>query len=77
MRPISEDEQRQMMMQMAAQQAELQKAAAGANTSTALQEAPADGFVEDDPSTWGNPSRNDKCPCGSGKKFKHCHGSLS
>ncbi|GLO72151.1 protein translocase subunit SecA [Phaeobacter inhibens] len=76
-RPISEDEQRQMMMQMAAQQAELQKAATGANTSTALQEAPADGFVEDDPSTWGNPSRNDKCPCGSGKKFKHCHGSLS
>ncbi|WP_282052092.1 preprotein translocase subunit SecA [Phaeobacter inhibens] len=76
-RPISEDEQRQMMMQMAAQQAELQKAATGANAATALQEAPADGFVEDDPSTWGNPSRNDKCPCGSGKKFKHCHGSLS
>ncbi|AUR00870.1 preprotein translocase subunit SecA [Phaeobacter inhibens] len=76
-RPISEDEQRQMMMQMAAQQAELQKAATGANATTALQEAPADGFVEDDPSTWGNPSRNDKCPCGSGKKFKHCHGSLS
>ena len=20
--------------------------------------------------------RNEKCPCGSGKKFKHCHGSL-
>ena len=20
--------------------------------------------------------RNDKCPCGSGKKFKHCHGAL-
>ena len=20
--------------------------------------------------------RNDKCPCGSGKKFKHCHGSI-
>ncbi|MFV1599445.1 MULTISPECIES: preprotein translocase subunit SecA [unclassified Phaeobacter] len=72
-RPISEEEQRQMMMQLAAQQAELQRAAAGA----ALPEAPADGFVEDDPSTWGNPSRNDKCPCGSGKKFKHCHGSLS
>ncbi|MFV1462404.1 MULTISPECIES: preprotein translocase subunit SecA [unclassified Phaeobacter] len=72
-RPISEEEQRQMMMQLAAQQAELQRAAAGA----ASPEAPADGFVEDDPSTWGNPSRNDKCPCGSGKKFKHCHGSLS
>ncbi|MEL6700275.1 MAG: SEC-C metal-binding domain-containing protein, partial [Pseudomonadota bacterium] len=22
----------------------------------------------------GNPGRNDPCPCGSGKKFKHCHG---
>ena len=20
--------------------------------------------------------RNEKCPCGSGKKFKHCHGSI-
>ena len=20
--------------------------------------------------------RNEKCPCGSGKKFKHCHGAL-
>ncbi|MDP5206879.1 SEC-C metal-binding domain-containing protein, partial [Alishewanella sp. SMS9] len=21
--------------------------------------------------------RNDACPCGSGKKYKHCHGQLS
>ena len=28
----------------------------------------------DDPSTWGRVSRNAPCPCGSGKKFKHCHG---
>ena len=27
-----------------------------------------------DPSTWGDVSRNEPCPCGSGKKFKHCHG---
>ncbi|MCB1504407.1 MAG: preprotein translocase subunit SecA [Hyphomicrobiaceae bacterium] len=27
-----------------------------------------------DPSTWGKVSRNSPCPCGSGKKFKHCHG---
>ncbi|WP_271880750.1 preprotein translocase subunit SecA [Phaeobacter italicus] len=74
-RPISEGEQRQMLMQMAAQQAEMQKAAAGATAAAAPVEEPAPGFVEDDPSTWGNPSRNDKCPCGSGKKFKHCHGS--
>ena len=28
----------------------------------------------DDPSTWSKVSRNAPCPCGSGKKFKHCHG---
>ena len=26
---------------------------------------------------FANISRNDACPCGSGKKFKHCHGALS
>ncbi len=28
------------------------------------------------PSTWGKVSRNEACPCGSGKKFKHCHGAV-
>jgi preprotein translocase subunit SecA len=27
-----------------------------------------------DPSSWGKVGRNEACPCGSGKKFKHCHG---
>jgi preprotein translocase subunit SecA len=27
-----------------------------------------------DPSNWGKVGRNESCPCGSGKKFKHCHG---
>ena len=27
-----------------------------------------------DPTTWGKVGRNDPCPCGSGKKYKHCHG---
>jgi preprotein translocase subunit SecA len=27
-----------------------------------------------DPATWGKVGRNEVCPCGSGKKFKHCHG---
>ena len=31
----------------------------------------------DDPSTWGKVPRNAACPCGSGKKYKHCHGRLS
>ena len=30
-----------------------------------------------DPSTWGGVSRNAPCPCGSGKKFKHCHGRIA
>ncbi len=29
-----------------------------------------------DPSTWGRIGRNEACPCGSGKKYKHCHGVL-
>ena len=30
----------------------------------------------DDPSTWGRVSRNASCPCGSGKKYKRCHGKV-
>ncbi|MFZ1003100.1 MAG: preprotein translocase subunit SecA [Pseudolabrys sp.] len=29
-----------------------------------------------DPSSWGKVGRNEVCPCGSGKKFKHCHGKF-
>lgn len=69
-RPMTEEEQRQMVAQMQAAQASAQNAAA------VEPEASAEGFDENDPSTWGNPSRNDECPCGSGKKFKHCHGQM-
>ena len=31
----------------------------------------------EDPATWeGKVSRNAPCPCGSGRKYKHCHGQL-
>jgi preprotein translocase subunit SecA len=33
--------------------------------------------VATDPSTWGKVARNEACPCGSGKKYKHCHGTLA
>ncbi|MDQ2955189.1 MAG: SEC-C metal-binding domain-containing protein, partial [Pseudomonadota bacterium] len=29
------------------------------------------------PSSWGKIGRNETCPCGSGKKFKHCHGKFA
>ena len=91
-RPMSEEEQRALVEQMRAQQAEARRAAdaaAAAPSGAAVPGAEAvgpavaaakplrDGFDETDPSTWGNPGRNDPCPCGSGNKFKHCHGRLS
>jgi preprotein translocase subunit SecA len=33
--------------------------------------------VATDPSTWGKVGRNEACPCGSGKKYKHCHGQFA
>ena len=30
-----------------------------------------------DPASWGKVGRNETCPCGSGKKFKHCHGKYA
>jgi len=81
-RPLSEDEQRQMMEQVSAQQdlAPDEETPDQQGPTVAEPEPirePDSGFVEDDPTTWGNPGRNEKCPCGSGKKFKHCHGRLS
>jgi preprotein translocase subunit SecA len=29
------------------------------------------------PATWGKVGRNEPCPCGSGKKYKHCHGRFA
>ncbi|GLT08637.1 protein translocase subunit SecA [Sulfitobacter porphyrae] len=79
--PVSAEERNAFMQEIAQRQAAMQKAAdAGAqepNVPAPSPVAAAEGFVEDDPTTWGNPSRNDACPCGSGKKFKHCHGRLS
>ena len=31
----------------------------------------------ENPMTWGKVPRNAQCPCGSGKKYKHCHGAFS
>ena len=47
------------------------KTAAGAKTASTVAVNPAD------PSTWGKVQRNALCPCGSGKKYKHCHGTFS
>ena len=84
-RPISAEEQKALMEQYQAQLAayQAQQAQTKANAELAAAGGAAlaaggalAGFDENDPTTWGNPSRNDPCPCGSGEKFKHCHGKL-
>ena len=45
------------------------------NVATPVQSRSAATVIDpNDPSTWGKVARNAPCPCGSGKKFKHCHG---
>jgi len=72
-RPMTDDEQQAMMQQFMAQQGATQEAIDAAGTDENAGAA-APGFDENDTETWGDPGRNDACPCGSGKKFKHCHG---
>jgi preprotein translocase subunit SecA len=46
---------------------------ASAQAAPRAAPAPAERNPKD-PTTWGKVGRNEACPCGSGKKFKHCHG---
>ena len=76
--PMSEEERAAMIEEMMVRQSEMQAAATAAELAAeGHPEAALPGFVEDDPTTWGAPGRNDACPCGSGNKFKHCHGRLA
>ena len=49
---------------------------ASAGISTLNARARADEVDPNNPETWGRVPRNAPCPCGSEKKFKHCHGSI-
>jgi preprotein translocase subunit SecA len=38
----------------------------------------AGGVIDpNNPATWTGIQRNAPCPCGSGKKYKHCHGAIA
>jgi preprotein translocase subunit SecA len=68
-RPLSIEERQEMVKKMMEEQI--------LNSSNKkLEKDHRVTFSESDKSTWGNPGRNEKCPCGSNKKFKHCHGRL-
>jgi preprotein translocase subunit SecA len=51
-------------------------ARAGGAIGAPVTRAAKTAFDPNDTSTWGKVPRNAPCPCGSGKKFKHCHGQL-
>jgi len=55
---------------------ELALAEAGAETLArhGITSRPAAERNPSDPTSWGKVGRNEPCPCGSGKKYKHCHG---
>ena len=90
-RPVTKEEQEAMMRQMQSAQTAAQTpigveaaaveapAAAAVSAAASVVEASTRlaGFDDSDPTTWGNPGRNDACPCGSGEKFKHCHGRIA
>ncbi|MCW2315766.1 preprotein translocase subunit SecA [Rhodoblastus acidophilus] len=52
--------------------------ASGEFTPVALAgEEPAAPRDPNNPDSWGRVGRNEACPCGSGKKYKHCHGAVA
>jgi len=53
--------------------------AEGVGTLTLVRDTvvPAEERDPQNPATWGKVGRNEPCPCGSGKKYKHCHGAFA
>jgi preprotein translocase subunit SecA len=50
---------------------------AGGFSQEPTQPIQAEAVNPGDPSTWRGIGRNAACPCGSGRKYKHCHGRLA
>ena len=46
-------------------------------TRVEARTVPAEERNPKDPKSWGKVGRNEACPCGSGKKYKHCHGAFA
>ncbi len=74
-RIMTPEEQEEMRAQMLALQQQQAAAAAMAPKASPAAKLPPSVDPEDE-STWGNSGRNSPCPCGSGKKYKHCHGKV-
>ena len=71
-RPLTEEEQKAIVQQVASQQQPRNQSEQTKENGLAVTRGPE----KEMPKNWHNTGRNEKCPCGSGKKFKHCHGRL-
>lgn len=52
-------------------------AVSGGALRPVVSHVPANERVAADPESWGKVARNENCPCGSGKKYKFCHGAAA
>ncbi len=75
-RPEDLEAPRRPQQEMRENRDELEATEQGVDTATVQSRQPGN-FDPNDPSTWGRVARNQACPCGSGKKYKHCHGQLN
>jgi preprotein translocase subunit SecA len=57
--------------------AQPQRAGGGDGLPVQTRAAAAGGMDPNNPATWGKVQRNTPCPCGSGRKYKHCHGKVA
>jgi len=81
---MTPEEQQAMIAQMQAAATAQQQAATGGTPPTGNAPTPAtpnpaslaQRIDPNDQETWKNLGRNEQCPCGSGKKYKHCHGKV-
>ncbi|NCX90191.1 MAG: preprotein translocase subunit SecA, partial [Rhodobacteraceae bacterium] len=77
-RPLTDDERKAMVAKFLDEQKKLQVAPKIENTKTTKSNSKlplgAKTPPEQMPTGWQSTGRNEICPCGSGKKFKHCHG---
>ena len=69
-RPMSKEEQAKFEADY------LSKQRAGQSALGALPPSSAEGAQSDMRPEWAKTARNELCPCGSGSKFKYCHGKL-
>ncbi len=79
-RPLTDEERKAMVAKFLDEQKKLQVAPKIENTETTKSNSKlplgAKTPPEQMPTGWQSTGRNEICPCGSGKKFKHCHGRL-